>query len=254
LLKVSSPAEKFSALLKNAAALNNQGGNQNAGQATGSPMPQMAAAANDASAPPTPLGALQGLPFDDGTLLSGLGLDADGLPLAGLTQAASTQAIGTQALTDVTTQARGATQPHPGTALVAATLGKSVGKGDNQIMTLRLDPPELGRIEVRMEFGKDRSMKATIISEKPEAHLMLQRDAQVLERALQDAGLDGDGSSLEFQLADDGQGFGQDGRHDGSRNQASAGEGAEGDEEIIESTMNWHVDPVTGHMHYNILV
>ena len=85
--------------------------------------------------------------------------------------------------------------------------------------------------------------------------MMLQRDSQALERALQESGLEAEGN-LEFVLADDNQQFSQDGRHDGSRNQAGRGESnASGDDEmIIETTMNWVVDPDTGHTHYSILV
>jgi hypothetical protein len=81
---------------------------------------------------------------------------------------------------------------------------------------------------------------------------MLQRDAQLLERALQETGLEADGDSLSFELAQDNEGFNQDGNHDGSRNQTGKN-GNDGEEEIIETTMTWQVDPESGHMRYNIL-
>jgi hypothetical protein len=71
---------------------------------------------------------------------------------------------------------------------------------------------------------------------------------------LQDSGLD-TGGNLEFVLADDNQQFSQDGRHDGSRNQAAGGHGEDSEAEtLIESTMTWVVDPESGHTHYSILV
>ena len=76
-----------------------------------------------------------------------------------------------------------------------------------------------------------------------------------MERAIQDLGLNIDGNGLSFELSQDGQDFGQDGRHDGARNQTSGGhdDGAEEQVEIIDSTMTWQVDPDTGHIRYDIL-
>ncbi len=163
-----------------------------------------------------------------------------------------TQMNSMAAMTSVVTQSHGASQPHPGTQMVAATLQKGAASGEAKSIRIQLDPPELGRVEVRMEFGKDKTVKAVLTAEKPETFMMLQRDAQLLERALQEAGLEADGNSLSFELAQDNEGFSQDGRHDGSRNKTGKN-GNEGEEEIIETTMTWQVDPDSGHMRYNIL-
>ena len=163
-----------------------------------------------------------------------------------------TQMNSMAAMTSVVTQSHGASQPHPGTQMVAATLQKGAASGEAKSIRIQLDPPELGRVEVRMEFGKDKTVKAVLTAEKPETFMMLQRDAQLLERALQEAGLEADGNSLSFELAQDNEGFSQDGRHDGSRNKTGRN-GNEGEEEIIETTMTWQVDPDSGHMRYNIL-
>lgn len=256
LLDIQSSSDKFSALLKNAAKLKIGGDSTNAAQLqnlpTATKTANSAAAAQSAQAS---TGALSGQSFDGGSLLTGFGWDSDTLFTMGLSSpgAASYQTAGAADLVNPTLHARHASQGHPGTSLVAASLTKTAGAGENKGITLQLDPPELGRIEIRMEFGKDRTLKATIISEKPEAHMMLQRDAQTLERALQDSGLD-TGSGLEFTLADDNQQFSQDGRHDGSRNPARRGGENEDNETVIESTMTWVVDPNTGHTHYSILV
>jgi len=69
-------------------------------------------------------------------------------------------------------------QTHPATQMVAAHITKSAQSGETKQMTLQLDPPELGRVEVRLEFGDERMVKANIVVEKPETLLMLQRDAQ----------------------------------------------------------------------------
>jgi hypothetical protein len=180
------------------------------------------------------------------TLLSG-GLDEYGLNTA--SSAPST--LGT--MTSVVTQAHSAQGTHPAVQAVAVQIQKAAGGGENKTLTLQLEPPELGRVRVKMEFGSDKTLKAVLTTEKPESFMMMQRDAHVLERALQDAGLDiGDG--LSFELAEHGFDFDQDNQRGGGHNQGGtgSGEGAAADE-IIETTMTWHIDPKTGHTRYDIL-
>jgi hypothetical protein len=102
---------------------------------------------------------------------------------------------------------------------------------------------------------KDKTVKAIVTAEKPETHMMLQRDAQVLERALQEAGLDADGG-LSFELAEHGFDFDQHNQRGGGHDEGGTGSGLnDGEEvEIIESTMTWHVDPETGHTRYDLWV
>lgn len=143
-------------------------------------------------------------------------------------------------------------QAHPATQMVAATLIKAGKNGDDNVMTLRLDPPELGNVNIRLQFGKDKTVKAIISSEKPETHLMLQRDAYALERALQAAGLETGADSLSFQLQD----FAHDnnGERGGEQNfgsKATPSQDAD-DVDIIQSTVTWQVDSSTGHVRYNI--
>ncbi len=157
------------------------------------------------------------------------------------------------ALTNVITQAQGATHAHPATQLVSATIQKAVKAGEDTNIKLRLDPPELGRVDVKMSIDQDNVSKIVLTIEKPETYTMMQRDAEVLERALSESGLDvNDG--LEFELASDEHDF-NDGSRDGGRNGNGSARGDEAaDDELIETSMDWHVDPNTGQMHYNILV
>jgi flagellar hook-length control protein FliK len=68
---------------------------------------------------------------------------------------------------------------------------------------IRLSPAELGRIEVRLEFGHDGRLTATIAADRPETLDQLQRDARGLERALEAAGLKTDAGGLSFNLRGD---------------------------------------------------
>ncbi len=165
---------------------------------------------------------------------------------------ASYAVTGLNNLTNMSTQAQSAGRAHPATQMVAATMQKSMNGGQNKSITLQLDPPELGRVEVRMVFGKDKTLKTTLISEKPETFLMLQRDSGSLERILQDSGLNAD-SGLSFELAQEGYDFNQNGGHDNHGSHGGKGKGSGDDLETLETTMTWHVDPESGHMRYNLL-
>ncbi len=65
---------------------------------------------------------------------------------------------------------------------------------------IRLDPQELGGVDVSLEFGKDGRVRAHLMVERPETLELLQRDQRGLEKALQEAGLDSEKSSLQFSL------------------------------------------------------
>ncbi len=168
---------------------------------------------------------------------------------------------GTANMTSLLAHTSQAGQPHPATQMVAATISRAVSQGDTKNITVKLNPPELGKVEVRFEFSEHKPVRAVVIAEKPETYMMLQRDAHVLERALQESGLDTDGNSISFELSQDGSAFNHDndgkGNHNGSENARSHGNGDNPEDdgmEIIETTMNWQVNPQTGHMHYNVLV
>ncbi|MGQ0534247.1 MAG: flagellar hook-length control protein FliK [Caulobacteraceae bacterium] len=65
---------------------------------------------------------------------------------------------------------------------------------------LRLDPPELGRVEVRMEVSRDHRVTAVIAADNPQALTELARHARELEQQLQSAGLRLSDSGLSFDL------------------------------------------------------
>lgn len=155
----------------------------------------------------------------------------------------------------LSTAGQPAGQPHPASSMVAAQITKSAQKGDIRNIILQLDPPELGRVEVRIEFGADKKVKAHMIVEKPETYLMLQRDAAALERALQNAGMDTGADSLNYKMAEENYGFGSDnnGRNSNGQGKTGTDHASQSNEDIIETTMNWNVDPDTGHVHYNII-
>jgi flagellar hook-length control protein FliK len=68
---------------------------------------------------------------------------------------------------------------------------------------IRLDPPELGRIDVQLNVDRSGNISSRLVVERPETLDLLRRDAPQLERALQDAGLN-TGGGMQFSLADQG--------------------------------------------------
>jgi flagellar hook-length control protein FliK len=87
---------------------------------------------------------------------------------------------------------------------VALQLHKLVSDGQSQ-MTIQLRPAELGRIEVKLEFGTDNKVQGTVVADNPATLHLLSKDVGSLQRALQDAGLRADAGSLQFSLRGDGQ-------------------------------------------------
>lgn len=107
-------------------------------------------------------------------------------------------------------QARPAPAP-PVKEQVAVQIQRGLSQGQ-QRLNIRLQPPELGRIDVKLDVGDDGITRATLSIDQPETLDLLQRDARGLERALQNAGLKTDSNSLSFDLR------GGDGREPGAGN------------------------------------
>jgi chemotaxis protein MotD len=70
---------------------------------------------------------------------------------------------------------------------------------------IRLDPAELGRVEVQLNVDRDGKADATITAHRPETLALLMGDSRNLERTLKDAGLDVSNSSLNFSLKGEGR-------------------------------------------------
>jgi len=84
---------------------------------------------------------------------------------------------------------------------VAVHIRHAAAAGIDKIR-IQLWPEELGPVDIRLEVHESGSVKATILSDRPETLDLLQRDSRSLDRALQDAGLKTDGNSLHFASHD----------------------------------------------------
>ncbi|GEP05037.1 flagellar hook-length control protein FliK [Methylobacterium oxalidis] len=88
---------------------------------------------------------------------------------------------------------------------VPMTIGLRSLSGSNQF-EIRLDPVELGRVDVRLEIDKERGTVTThLVVERVETLALLQRDANGLQQALAQAGLDPSEGGINLSLRGDGQ-------------------------------------------------
>jgi hypothetical protein len=100
------------------------------------------------------------------------------------------------------------TGPHAAARQVALQITKALDQDRTEIR-IRLDPPELGEVDIQLEF-RDLRLIASINAERPDTLDLLQRDARSLARALREAGLELADADLSFA-------------HDGRNERADAG-------------------------------
>ena len=111
---------------------------------------------------------------------------------------------------------RPAAVPLSGLAVEIATQAHA----GNKHFEIRLDPPELGRIDVKLDVDRDGNVSSRLVVDRADTLDLLKRDASTLERALQQSGLKTSDNALEFSLRQ--QGFAQR-RHRRADRRASGG-------------------------------
>lgn len=155
---------------------------------------------------------------------------------------------------------------HPATHLIAMMIEKAASGSDKakQELSVQLDPPELGRMQIHLSMEKGEAMKVHLVADTQETLNLLQRDSHALKSALDNAGIQMDNSSLSFDLSSGNQSFNQ--LLGGSQQDNQSGRnlhyalGADGsiiqDDQIqsIETRMNFIQDYRTGNIHYSLLV
>lgn len=101
-----------------------------------------------------------------------------------------------------TTQPQAAQQSTPTRPVVqqiSVNITKAVADGLDRI-NIHLRPEELGRVEVKLEVGKNGKVNAQIIADRPETLELLRNESRNLEKALQEAGFDTGSGDLSFDL------------------------------------------------------
>jgi hypothetical protein len=156
----------------------------------------------DQSAKPAPAPAHHDAPAPDVASVAKPADAAQPLPLLQNNGLAAPQNTGqTAAAPAPAATAQAAALPVQGIAIEIA--GRALeGK---KSFDIRLDPPELGKIHVRLDVDHKGEVTSIITADRSETFYMLRRDAQSLERALQDAGVKTSSNGLQFSLRDQGQ-------------------------------------------------
>lgn len=122
---------------------------------------------------------------------------------------------------------------------VSVQIQNGLRNGSDRIQ-IKLTPASLGTVEVKLELGPDKTVQAMVSADKPETLDMLERDARVLQKALEEAGLRTNSDSLSFSQRDSGnsanaQGEGDSRTASGEAGDADADSSAENTDTQIET-------------------
>jgi flagellar hook-length control protein FliK len=124
--------------------------------------------------------------------------------------AAGSAAPGVAAVT--TTTATSSPSDAASAPVTLADIGVKIAaqaKAGRRSFDIRLDPPELGHVHVRLDVDRDGNVISRLVVDRADTLDLLRRDAPQLQRALQDAGLKADAQTMQFSLRD--QNAGQQG-------------------------------------------
>lgn len=115
---------------------------------------------------------------------------------------------------------------------VGAVIRREIVSGREEV-TVRLDPPELGRIQIRLSFESAGQLRAVVATETSAALDLLRRDVNQLDRALAEAGVQTDSQSFRFDDRQAGSGFGRsDGDQGGNAASPPRSERAESEDRL----------------------
>ena len=87
----------------------------------------------------------------------------------------------------------------PDLAAIAVNIAARSKDGEKHF-DIRLDPPDLGRIDAWLSVDNSGKAQAHLTADKPQTLDFLQHDRTVLERSLKDVGLDLSNNGLNFSL------------------------------------------------------
>lgn len=116
-----------------------------------------------------------------------------------------------------------------------------------QSMVLRLDPLELGRVEIRVDRGSDGPAAVQLTVERPDTLMLLLRDQTALHKALDQAGLPAD-RTVQFHLGSPASASGssdlsQSGAGQSGTGQSGMGQSGTGQPNAGRSDSGWTADP-----------
>ncbi|GEP08681.1 flagellar hook-length control protein FliK [Methylobacterium gnaphalii] len=159
-------------------------------------------------------------------------------------------AAGAPAASSAPTEAKAAAAAHQQAAATPAAAPVPLGAvpmtiglralGESNRFEIRLDPKELGRIDVSIDIDKQSgTVGARLVVDRPETLALLQRDASSLQQALSQTGLDAS-AGIALSLRGDGTGqgngnaFGANGQQHGASQSDRTGQQAGTDQTPID--------------------
>lgn len=102
-------------------------------------------------------------------------------------------------------------------------IARHAATGGGETITVRLDPKDMGRIDVTLSFDDDGRLRAVVAADNPAALDLLRRDSADLNRSLVDAGVRADQQSFRFDTRSGGGEQAASGQSGQRREQAGAG-------------------------------
>jgi flagellar hook-length control protein FliK len=115
-------------------------------------------------------------------------------------------------------EAAAAARPMPPAQQIVAQLTVAIQRAPGDRVEIRLDPPELGRVQIELS-SRDGVLHAVVTSERPEVHDLMRRHAEMLRQELAAAGHAG--VRLDFA---NGSGQGERGREAEEAQQVATGD------------------------------
>jgi flagellar hook-length control protein FliK len=105
-----------------------------------------------------------------------------------------------QAQTALDQSAPNVSQPAPAEQIAPALVGLVTGADGTQSVTVRLQPADLGQVQIRVDQTALGASHVAITADRPETLELLQRDQPRLMQALDQAGVATDGRTVSFQV------------------------------------------------------
>jgi flagellar hook-length control protein FliK len=130
-------------------------------------------------------------------------------------------------------------QAAPDVPALAVEIAAKSQSGAKQF-DIRLDPPELGRVEVRLSIDATGKASAHLSADQPQTLSLLQKDAPILTRALREAGLDVSQDGLNFSLR----------QHASGQNGNDGNNGRFGSSRAFSLAATASIDPATATLAY----
>jgi hypothetical protein len=121
--------------------------------------------------------------------------------LATTTQSAAQQPAAPSLRAAETPGASAPAQRTPAAQIAPALMQVGHAPDGAQRLTVRLDPPELGRVQIKIDRPPEAPARVEITVEKQETLTLLLRDQPQLQRALDQAGVPAEGRNVTFHIA-----------------------------------------------------